>query len=1210
MKKINLLIAAGLLCAASMQAQTTIAQVGFEPSDSKYTTSWAYTPGGTYGNWVNKQAGDEWTEPYKEDSHSGEYSFSMENDDQVVGNTWDRGFVMGNLPLNNNTSYRVSFWVKADETYPNYETGEEPLRHVKSSINVGREYCDMPITTPTGLQYLYNFTGFNGEWKHVSYMVYFTNKEDLDKYSLNYTGQAYPDGTVAWPWDTPLPEEYFLIINMYNPGQYLLDDIKVEEGVTFNEATFGTAGIKLDFGYPTNIAELANASNEGMISLPTSCVSVSVNGTAVPAKYVEGKKDGFLYIYFNDDVELKATDKVSVSFTPAADCPILYNHAKRPSADVTSEMKVLGFTGETAYFDAAVDAVLPFIYGEPRLVSSNPENDSFELDPKTLNKISLTYDRELNIDNMFAVLTYDDNFGHHSIDVGDNLSLSDDKKTVNIAVSNLGEYEYTLTVSDVANIRGVMTTDEQIITFALGKDTDDTGSEVIYASDFDNDMTGGIPVGWLTKSENLTDGVAVEQIHEYGFNDEARTSQYNYNWGGSPGGGGSRLYDGFTGDFQKAMYWGSRSTNVGYAEYGSLVQNYMVNGVLSDDAPEGIALKLEPRKYQISFLMAAWKNEPKFTFTLEDLEGNVYAKFVDYVAAPTCADNNGNRLNGGKVTGSVLCQADFTVDKEGYYVLRFTSAEATWQEFLLANVKLITMPSKAAYWRQQLNETLEAVMPTFDEVKNDSEYDGDTKKAFVAAIAKAQAGGFTSGTQIQAVIDELKELEEKMKTRVDNIDNYDIHLIEAQAAIDQLDEKYLGSTLVKEAQAIINKYAKLDPKTITDEELATIATEIAAAANMVKDAQNVIDYLTYGVNKAADTAEKLGVAAADVAQGRAATTDDRNTAAYINAQATVALYNKVAEKADLTSFTTKIYDTNVVDEDFDETDPVSAANHDEYGHPLMASGIDFTGLIRNPNFYTTATDASQVDFKGWTFEPLSHQVTNDEGETTTVTGSAKMTTAASSDHPVVQASLNPYGSSAEYKFYQTIENLPVGVYTICIGSRTAQKNQADNEGNYGVFNAQNAEGIWDKYIYAQVGDETPLMAPFAVGGNTGAGFPTYIYQVTVKEGQALTIGAVENYTSGKASGHNWDAEAGAYEVKDFWDTNTYVRDAQIYFTAPVEGYDYAAAAKKLADEIATDIETVEAAPAKTGILYNLAGQQVDENYKGIVIVNGVKYLQK
>jgi hypothetical protein len=73
-----------------------------------------------------------------------------------------------------------------------------------------------------------------------------------------------------------------------------------------------------------------------------------------------------------------------------------------------------------------------------------------------------------------------------------------------------------------------------------------------------------------------------------------------------------------------------------------------------------------------------------------------------------------------------------------------------------------------------------------------------------------------------------------------------------------------------------------------------------------------------------------------------------------------------------------------------------------------------------------------------------------------------------------------------------------------------------------------------------------------------------------------------------------------------------VRNATLYFTAPLEGYDYKAAAQKLANDIETAIETVEAAPAKqNGALFNLAGQQVDENYKGIVVTaDGKKFLQK
>ena len=46
------------------------------------------------------------------------------------------------------------------------------------------------------------------------------------------------------------------------------------------------------------------------------------------------------------------------------------------------------------------------------------------------------------------------------------------------------------------------------------------------------------------------------------------------------------------------------------------------------------------------------------------------------------------------------------------------------------------------------------------------------------------------------------------------------------------------------------------------------------------------------------------------------------------------------------------------------------------------------------------------------------------------------------------------------------------------------------------------------------------------------------------------------------------------------------------------------------DGEATGIHTIEAASAANGAMYNLAGQRVDKSYKGIVIVNGKKYLNK
>ena len=261
------------------------------------------------------------------------------------------------------------------------------------------------------------------------------------------------------------------------------------------------------------------------------------------------------------------------------------------------------------------------------------------------------------------------------------------------------------------------------------------------------------------------------------------------------------------------------------------------------------------------------------------------------------------------------------------------------------------------------------------------------------------------------------------------------------------------------------------------------------------------------------------------------------------------------------------------------------------------SGINFTGYIKNPNFYTTKAIESIGDdtFTGW-------MCTQNED------GFAKQNTGASNDNSAVDAMLQSYGENVNYDLYQVISDLPVGVYTLVIGSRLATYDydeDGDGENETYEYNGLNDEtGLWDKYIYAQVGDGKVQATKFSVGGYA-APQATSVKEIKVEEGKSVRIGAVENYTSGKAHVN------GKGEEVNFWDTTTFIDNARIYFTAPLEGYDYAAAAQKLAQDIETAIEAVEATPAaQTDVIYNLAGQQVDENYKGIVIKNGVKVLQK
>ncbi len=1064
MKKLNFLIALGLISAATMQAQTPVVSLGFESGDQKYTTEDAYTPGGTYGDWINQAEGDVWSEAFAEDTHSGEYSMQMQNSTAINGNTWDRGFKVGNLKLKDNTAYRVSFWVKADADYTNAE-GATAARNLKSTLSIGKEYFDMPISTASGSQYYYTWQNFNGEWKHYSYVTYFTNKADQDALSEAYSGKTDAAGNVVSEVGDPFPDTYFITINMYNPGEYLLDDIKLEEGVTFNEATFVDDVIKLDFGYPTNIADLAKAAN-GTLSLDPAQVTVKINGTDAPVEYLEGKSDGFLYIFLNETYA-SAEDEVVVSFTPAADCPILYTDNRRPSADVESEMKVLGFANETAYYDDTIDA-MPAAWAPAVMVTSDPENESFEIDGATFNNVAITFDKAVALDYASATLV----LNGVETDLTSGISLSEDGKTVNTAVSGLADGEYTFILSGVTNSYGVDCPEVQL-TFALGADSDTSTSETVYSTDstFAETANGTFPVGWIA-NDNGT-------IHQYGLTDAGAV--WNYNWGGNIGGGGCRAMTGYSGDFNgAAIYWRSMNSpnEIGTLTFGEQVKDFILpDGSLDPEMDPNIALYLTARKHQITIKMAAWKfigqdsegeggTPPVYTFTLEDLDGNVYAKFDGFEAKPNVKGDQNIA-----VTGCTVNQADFTVPQDGYYMIKCTTTQPNG-EYLLGAVDIITMPSKAAYYKQQLKIAVDAAKAIYESAE-DAAYDGETKTALKAAIDNAENGHFTSPSEINALIDELKQLGEAMQARVTNIDNFEVAILEGLTAKAELeDTKYVNSPYYKDAAALVDNYADTNASALSDDELNEASPAIVNAVALLGHVKGMTDDLTWQCYKAAQLAQAFGAnVPGEYWQN---TSDNTALAAKIMKSATQAMY-----KAIVADTLANVPMTNYAADD------------------QIVEGYDFTGLIKNSRFYTLSMNnpATNETFPHWNVE---QDQTN---------GNLHYNGTVPSDTlPITNVMANNW--KADYTLSQTVENVPVGVYNILLNCRTSA----------GYNSEQYEDGTYDKYIYAKVGDKTYIQK-FAEGG-WGTHF-CMIEGVEITEG-TVEIGAVEK-------------NAGGYETNTFVD---------------------------------------------------------------------------
>ena len=1169
MKKIFTLVAA--LCITMMANAQVVAQLGFEVSDQKYVTEEALTPG-YYGDWVNVKEIDTWDEAYSDDAHSGDYCFMAENGDEE-GYTWDRGFKLGNLQIKDNTPYRVTFWVKAEE--PTYfdADGAEQNKKIMTHLSIGIENFDNSFVTPSVADYTLEHTkGLTGEWQRITFNAFYTNldlqNQVLDSKSWVGTGE-YPGGageTYREHFNNSFPEKYFLVINMYSPGTYLLDDILVEES-SFGNVTFNYDAVKIDFGYPTNIANLAKAADDGYAHFDPSLIKITSGDKVLNVEYLEGHKDGYLYAFLAEDDVLDDDAEIVVTLTTPEE--IMYNTEKRPApyTDGDADMAAVSFENELGYFDADIDE-LSSVWAPAKVISTSPEDGSFELESATLKSVSFTFDKKVFIDYASASLV--------SNGIAKNLTsgmtLSEDELTINVALPTLADGEYSIVLSGVCNEAGVECEGDQKITIEVGESSDDSKSEVIYASDFDNDMTGGVPPGWLTLAQDDEEGEPV--VHKYGFNDEEQTSQLNYNWGGTPGGGGARLYEGFSGDFNKALYWCSRNTTLGYASYGELVSDYILpDGSFDPDMPENIALKLEARKYQVSFLMAAWKGEPTFSFTLEDLNEEVYCKFDDYLAAPN--------VNGatGYVSGTVKCTADFTVPADGYYVLKFVSNPQTWQEFLLANVKVITMPSKAAYYHQLLDEALENAKAVLANAE-DEMYDGDAKTALVAEIAKAETTAFHQPSEVEMEIQTLNIVAAQLQTRIDNIDAYDIAVLEAAVALEEVEgTKYVNSPYYTEVADLVNKYKDIAASTLSDDELEEVVPQLTAASGKLANLKTFTDLLTWGLYKAALAADRFGIESANVDAAYNAVDNDRELAAQVNAEVKDALYSKIANGEDLTQYMDEIYDDlNQDAEGIHDGEP----GWNEDGYPLIITGIDLTGYVNNPKMYcAVGGNLTNESIPGW----LVDQEINGTGSVH-INGDAPSTSM-----PVTDVMINNYGAS-NYMFWQEIEDLPVGVYSVYIGTRTATT--TDAEGNTVPYNAFcDSLQVWDKYMFVQIDEEDPVMVPFAAGA--WGVHATYVPNVNIKKaGQTLHLGVVENYVSGLAQKEG--------SATDYWDTNTFVKDARLYFTGADADFNYA-----------TGIEAIteNAKKAQTGVkVYNIAGQVVDSTFKGIVIKNGTKYYQK
>ena len=544
MKFKNLLsLSVMLSCGLVTQAQ----QVFQEPFDAEQTKAASDV---AFYEFINQEEGDDWK--ISDGGFKGKALF-LNNDAGTPNDnaTWRRAVKFRNLPLQEGKSYRLTYYLK----------GSVSSAKARVSLMQGVENADIPVGSQADI------TNIGSEFTKYSHVYYFKSKAEQD---AEYDKQCASKEA----YNAANKDKYFASFNIYNPGEFFLDEVTLEEAAIAG-ASYNDDVICVDLGHPTNAASLASQKASGNYLLDNSVATVTVGGKAVEILTVELRKDGKLYIFLVDPVK---NGEVKVTF-------------KNPDGLIKCNdgFELTEFT-ETADINSNLTEIYSDIYTEPALESVTPLDGSFALESKDLKTITLTFDKKV-----FAKGEY---VPKATLSTGAELTLKTTEETSNTLTfeyngPELAKGTYSIKVENIVSDQSTPANDI-VLTYEIGKIN---LAKTEYTEIVDKtvaDCENVVPIGW-----KLYNGA--NDIRENGT--EYSSGPRGFNFTGST--------------VPAAMYFRS---GLGNSEIGSAEITEPVT------IPAG---EVEFRAYY-----AAWKNPGfKLKITLTDEAGNeVIAKEVEALA--------------------------------------------------------------------------------------------------------------------------------------------------------------------------------------------------------------------------------------------------------------------------------------------------------------------------------------------------------------------------------------------------------------------------------------------------------------------------------------------------------------------------------------------------------------------------------------------------
>ena len=281
----------------------------------------------------------------------------------------------------------------------------------------------------------------------------------------------------------------FNLNDIANANTFYFDNIYFDLAEPQIDVQYGVGGcIKVLFPYYVNTCRLMVKYSKGKkrLLIPNEMFKVTVDGKVADFESVEIDATGALFVFISEDwmvdegVEISENSEIIVTLNNPEGDYHLFN--------IDTNEAVENFEIKARFIESLDE--LPYTYGAPDLMSSEPETGSFNL-PNTINEFKFVFDKKVIINKLVAKLDNETLTATGEGDAATEITLkrtgatalADGEHTITIdkiyAEQNLGENDFTN--ASITFKVGAETSKELLDAIALAKTTLEENSDSRYA---------------------------------------------------------------------------------------------------------------------------------------------------------------------------------------------------------------------------------------------------------------------------------------------------------------------------------------------------------------------------------------------------------------------------------------------------------------------------------------------------------------------------------------------------------------------------------------------------------------------------------------------------------------------------------------------------------------------------------------------------------